>query len=181
MVRGVAGRVNDVEFASSERQRFAAFEDAQIFLRDGQGFTEQKLKFITPEAAGAVQEFCGVDHVVGASAVNVNGQARIFTDESASSSSVVEMDMGEQDGVKVGDGDRAGAKLLAQRRESGFGTRVNDSAMIFGFEQCGGDRFPMADPIGIEWCDFVHSVFVAGGGEIGSGLRPSSLTAMDRH
>src|SRR5882757_713446 len=40
MVRSMAGRIRDFEFARAQRQRLATLEDAQIFLGHRQSFSE---------------------------------------------------------------------------------------------------------------------------------------------
>ncbi len=69
------------------------------------------------------------------------------------------MDVREQDGVEIVDGDTMNEELLAERRERGFRTGIDDGAMIFGLEKRGGDRFRVADPVGVEYCNLVHTVF----------------------
>ena len=159
VVRRVAGRVRDVEFARAERKRFAAFQDAQIFLRHRQRFAEQDCEFVAPEACPRWREVstdrpCDARRWCGRRPVSL----RIFAHERSGGAGVVEMNVREQDGVEIGDRDTPRAELFAKRRKRRFGPGIDDRAMIFGFEQRGCDGFRAADPIHVEYGDFVHGV-----------------------
>jgi hypothetical protein len=103
VMRGVAGRIGDVEFAGAKRECLAAFEDLQIFLRDGKCFAKEDGELVAPEAGCAGDEFGWVGHVTGAVRVDVDFQIWIFADEFAAGAGVIEMDVGEEDGVEIGD------------------------------------------------------------------------------
>ncbi len=93
-------------------------------------------------------------------AVDVDREAGIFAHERAGGASVIEMNVGEKDGVEIGDLDAVSAELFAERGERRFRTGIDDGAMIFGIEKRGGDGSRVADPVGVEYCDFVHCVFL---------------------
>jgi hypothetical protein len=56
VMRGMARRVNDFEFARAERECFAALEDAQVFRRNGKRFAEQALQIVGPKTLRAGQQ-----------------------------------------------------------------------------------------------------------------------------
>jgi len=114
VMRSVAGCVNDGELTFAERDGFATFEDAEIFLRDGKGVAKEAREIVAPKAAGAGEKFGGIDQVWRAEFVHVNGKAGILADERAGGAGMVEVNVGDEDGVEIGDGETVGAELLAQ-------------------------------------------------------------------
>jgi len=114
VVRSVAGGVDDVELAFAEGNGFAAFEDAEIFLRDGERVAEEAREIVSPKAAGAGEKFRGIGQVRRAELVDVNLEAGIFADECAGGAGMVQVNVRDEDGVEIGDGEAVGAKLLAQ-------------------------------------------------------------------
>jgi hypothetical protein len=72
--------------------------------------------------------------VAGAAGVDIDPEIWIFTDEFSRGSGVIEVDVGEKDGIEIGDSDAAQAELFAQSFRRGFRTRVDERAMIVGLE-----------------------------------------------
>jgi hypothetical protein len=63
MMRSVARRVEDFQFAAAERQRFAACQNAQIFLRHGKKLSVETLHRAGVKTQRAIDQLRGIDHV----------------------------------------------------------------------------------------------------------------------
>lgn len=147
---GVAGGVEDIELARPDGEGLASFEDTEIFPRNREEFAVQAAHLVAVEAAGAFEKLHGISHVRRAERMHVHGEARILADERARGSGVVEMDVGEKDGVEVGDGKTARKELLAKRRKRTRGPRVDQRGLAVAFDETGGNRPWMAEPVDVE-------------------------------
>ena len=63
---------------------------------------------------------------------------------------MIEVDVGEEDGFEIGDGESAGAEFGAQSFECGGRAGIDDGVMAPGFEQCCGDGARAAGPVEVE-------------------------------
>ena len=88
--------------------------------------------------------------------VNVNGKARVFADECAGGAGVVQVDVGEEDGVEIADTDAASVEGMAQGLDRGARTGVDDGAMAVRFEKRGGDGVRASHPEIVEGGDRRH-------------------------
>jgi hypothetical protein len=156
VVRGVAGSVDNFEFARAERESFAAFEDAQIFSRDRKCFAKEKLQLIGPEALRAGQQFGRIGHVGRAILVNVDGKPGIFTNERAAGPCVIQVDVRKQDGVEIAHREAVCLKLLAKGFERRAWSWVDDGAVAVGFEKGRGNGARVTHPVVVESGDRVH-------------------------
>jgi len=129
VVRGVPGRVDDLELAQAESEIFSSLEDAQIFRRNGKSFAEQELQIVGPETLGAGEEFGRVDHVRRAILLYIDGKPWIFADEGACSAGVVQVDVRQKNGVEIAHADATGMKPLVQGAERGTWPWVDDGAV----------------------------------------------------
>ena len=156
VMRSMARRVNNFDFARAEFESFASGEDTEILLRDGEHCSEEKFEFFAPEARGAGDEFGRIGHVGRAVLVHVNGEAGLFADERTGSAAVIEMNVREKNGVEIGDIEAVFAKALAKRGERGSGARVDKRVMTVGFEQRGADGVRVIDPVDVKSGDGGH-------------------------
>jgi hypothetical protein len=139
VMRGVAGRVEDFEISRAERKGFAAFEDLDILFGDRESFAEESREFIAPQAACAGEKQGRIGDVESALGVHVNTQIGIFSNHAAGGSGVIEVDVSEEDGFEIGDGESAGAQFGAQCFQSGGWAWIDDGVAAAGFEESGGD------------------------------------------
>ena len=167
VVARVAGSVEDFEISRAERNGFAAIEDVDVLFGDWESFAEETREFIAPQAACAGEKNGRIGHVEGAALVHVNAEAGIFADEGAGGSGVIEVNVGEEDGFEIGDGESAGAEFGAQSFERGGRAGIDDGVMAAGFEESGGDGVRAAGPVEIERGGGGHAIGIireAGGG-----------------
>lgn len=101
VVRCVTGSVRNLKFARTERQRFGAFEDTQIFLRYRQGVAEKFVQRVWPQSRRAREQFARIDHVRRTQLVNINGNARIVAHQRAAGAGMVQMNVREQNGIEL--------------------------------------------------------------------------------
>ena len=94
--------------------------------------------------------------MVCAAHVNVNLQMRIFLDKGAGGAGVIEMNVGEQNGLQVWDGTVANSELLTKILESRSGARIDERSKIPGPQQRGGNGTRPALPIQIQRGDGIH-------------------------
>lgn len=151
VVRSVAGSVKDVEFLLTDGQSFSAVEDTNILRGDGERFTEEARQVIAPEASSAGKELCGIGEMGCAFAVNVNAEPRIFAQQRAGGSGVIEVDVREQDRFEIGKFYAVGKQLRAESFERGGGTGIDDGGVaVVGCEESGGDGARTAIPVDVE-------------------------------
>ncbi len=82
--------------------------------------------------------------------MHVNAKAGIFSDEGAGGSGVIEVDVGEEDGLEIGDGDSSRMQFGAQRFERGGRAGIDDGVAAASFQESGGDRVWAAGPVKIK-------------------------------
>jgi hypothetical protein len=167
VVARVAGGVEDFEMSLAERDGFAAFEDVDVLFGDRERFAEEPREFIGPQAACAGEKNGRIGHVERAALVHVNAEVGIFANEGTGGSGVIEVDVGEEDGFEIGDGESAGAEFGAQSFECGGRAGIDDGVMAAGCEKSGGDGVRAAGPVEIERGGRGHALGIireAGGG-----------------
>ena len=157
MVRSVARCVDDFEFARAKRERFAAFEDAQVFGRNGKSFAEEAPQIVGPEALRAGQQLGGINHVRRAILLDIHGEARIFAHQRAGSSCVVQVNAREKNGIKIAHTNAMGVKILPKSFERGARAGVHDGAVAVRFEKRGSNSVRATGPEVVERGDRVHS------------------------
>jgi hypothetical protein len=81
---------------------------------------------------------------------------RILLDQGASGASVIEMDVGEEDGVEIGHAEAMKSQLFAQDGKRGGRAGVNQGAEAVGKEECCGDGTGVAAPEKVEGQDASH-------------------------
>ena len=82
-----------------------------------------------------------------ASGVDVYGETRIFADQGAGDAGVIQVDVGKEDGVEVGDGQALVLQGLAQSVQCGRWAGVDKGAVAGGLEQSGGYGAEVAAPV----------------------------------
>src|SRR5205807_6004763 len=156
VVRSVARCVDDLDLSRAELEIFTALQDAQILRRNGKCFAEQALQFAGPEALGAGKKLGRVRHVRRAIPVDIHGKAGIFADERAGSAGVIQVDVGEEDGVEVAHADATGLELLVQGLERGARARVDHGAVAVRFQKARGNGTGPPHPEVVERGNRVH-------------------------
>ena len=113
VVGGVAGRVLDPEGALDPR--LPALEDAQVLLRDRDDLAPQPRQAVLAavQARGAGDEPLGVDEVLGPALVDVDRQVGPAAHERARGAGVVEVDVGQEQGLRLLPADGGEQRLLA--------------------------------------------------------------------
>jgi hypothetical protein len=157
MMRRVAGRIVHLQFPGAERKGLASLEHVQIFLGHGQKVAEQTLHVIAIQTQGTGEQIRGVGHMICPARVNINLQTRIFLDQGAGGAGVIEMNVGEQNGLQLWDGTVANRELLTKILESRSGARIDERSKIPGKHQRGGNGTRPALPIQIQRGDGIHS------------------------
>ena len=114
VMAGVPRGVEHVEFFIAERERFAAFEDFEVLFGDGLRFAEKPMEIVGPQAGSAGKKPGRIDEVWGAIGVDINAEAWIFKYERTGGASMVKMNVREQDGVEIGDGEPAGEQVMVE-------------------------------------------------------------------
>ncbi len=148
--------IDDFEFARAERKCFAAFEDAQILLRNGKNFAEQSLQVVGPEALGAGEKFGRVNHVRRAILVDINGEAGIFAHECTGSSGVVQVNVRKQDGVEIAHADAMSMELLVKSFERRARTGIDNRAVAVRLQKGRSNGVRAACPKIVERRDRRH-------------------------
>ena len=162
VMRRVAGSVENLQGTVADGNGFSAAELAQIFTWDGEEISVELLHFVGIEAGGAAEELCGIGHVRRASFVHVNRKAWIFAHERADRTGVIEMDVREENGVEVLDGESVGLEMGTEGGQGGCGAGVDEGADSGGFEQDGTDGTRTAGPLQIEDARRCHWLSVPG-------------------
>ncbi len=80
----------------------------------------------------------------------------VVADQGSGGASVVQVDVGEQDGVQVGDSETLLLQGLTEVIEGRGWTGVDQGAMARGLEQGGGYGVRAAGPEGVQGVDGVH-------------------------
>ena len=78
VMRSMPRRVRHCNFARAERNRFSAFQNAEILRRYRHHFAEQFVQIVRPEPRRACQQFRGIDHVRRTEFVDVHRESGIF-------------------------------------------------------------------------------------------------------
>lgn len=150
VMRGVAGSVGDFDIAACEAELFAAAEDLQILRRNGEEFAKHGLHGVAIEASGAAQELFGIGHVRRADFVDVDFERRIFADEGAGSASVIEVNVGEEDEIKVAHGEAARSEFRFQIGEATRRAAIDEGELAIAVEQNRADGFGYTEVVKIE-------------------------------
>jgi hypothetical protein len=179
VVARVAGSVEHFEFSLGERNGFAAFEDVDILFGDRESFAEEAGEFIAPQAACTGEKQGRIGHVERAALVDVHAQVGIFADEGAGGSGVIEVDVGEEDGFEIGEGESAGKELGAQNFECGGRAGVDDGVVTASFEQGGSDGVRAAGPVEVERGGGGHALGIIRDG--GGGNKWHRVSGRSRH
>ncbi len=128
MVRGVAGCVENAKLARTTRNGFSAMKHMQVFGGYRKKGTEEAIHFLTVQTPGARKELCWVGHVRCAAGMDENPERRIFADEFAGGTRVIQMNVSEKNGVEMRDGETLGRKVFAKSVDCRGRT---------GIDQCG--------------------------------------------
>lgn len=133
-MRSVAGSVGDFDEARTESKSFTATENPQIFRGNRNHFAEEIVELVAPKARGAGHEFCRIRHVRRAFFMHKDGEARIFANHGTGSSGVIEMDVREEQAFEIGNRKAALSESLAERIESGGGSRIDEETVTARFQ-----------------------------------------------
>ena len=82
----------------------------------------------------------------GAARMDENFQLRILSNQGAGCAGVIEMDVGEEDGVEIGDTEAMESQRFAQNGESGGRAGVDDCAEAVGAKERRRDGAGLAAP-----------------------------------
>lgn len=156
MMRRVSRRIEHPQFARAARNSLAAFEHVEIFLGYRQKVAEQTSHVVAIKALGTGEQIRGVGHMICAAGVNIDLQMRIFLDKGTGGASVVEMNVGQKNGLQVTEGAMVNSKLLPKILDGRGGTRIDERTKILGQQQRTGNGTRSALPIQIQRDDGVH-------------------------
>lgn len=94
--------------------------------------------------------------MLGTSAVNEDAEIGIFAKQRPTCAGVVEMNMGEQNGLEIGDGKSARLQQGAQAFQSGCRARIENCMVAAGFKENSGDRVRAPHPVEIKYGCRIH-------------------------
>ena len=90
--------------------------------------------------------------------MHMNANTWIFPDETACCARMIQVNMSEKDGVKVGYFQTVKRKLLFETRQGGGGTRINQRGAIRGTDQCSRDAAGVARPEEVNGVRRMHGI-----------------------
>ena len=128
----------------------------KIGWRNRQKFAEQALHVVPVQARGATKKFGWVNHVGNAARVDVNLKAGILADERPGGTSVIKMDVSQEDSAEIGNIESVSGELLTKSGKSGGGPWVNERHVVFGAQEGGRNRLTMAGPIEVNGNGRIH-------------------------
>jgi hypothetical protein len=82
--------------------------------------------------------------------VHINSQARIFTDEGAGSTGMIQVDVCQKESVKIDDAQTVNGEVLAEMGNRGRWPGINQCHSVAGSKQGRGDGAGMASPVQIQ-------------------------------
>jgi len=80
----------------------------------------------------------------------MNSQSRIFTDEGAGSTGMIQVNVGQKESVKIADAQAVNGQLFAETGNRGRWPGINQCDSVTGTKQGRGDGAGMAGPVQIE-------------------------------
>ena len=188
VVPRVPRRVGHFEIALAHADVFAAIETPEIGGRHGQKLTPQRLQLIPPKLTRAGHEAAGVGQVAHTRGVDEHLDVRVFRHERPGRAGVIEVDVGEQEGAEVFDGDPVTPERGGQRRQrrgrSGVDDRRTEAAVQHGrrnhLRLILESQVDVADvagePMHDVWQSVVHVPLHSSGAASPSGRRSRHLT-----
>ncbi len=126
VVRGMARRVGGLQRVAAGGDRFTARQSPDVGLGDRLECAPQPIHLAAVESSGAGKQLLGVDQVLRAALVDVDGDARMLAEDGAAGARVIEMDVGEEDRLDVAQTQAAEGQLRAQLVEGAGGTGIDE-------------------------------------------------------
>lgn len=94
----------------------------------------------------------------GAFAMNEDPQIAIFAQQSSGCASMIEMNVGEQDGFEIRDGESSSRQLRAQGFQSGCRAGIENRVMPPGFKNNSTNRVRAPHPVKIKYRRGIHDM-----------------------
>ena len=138
MVGGVPGRIEHVERPEAEGHPLAALDDPDPLGGNRQERTPELVHPVTEHLGRTRQEPGRIDEMGSAPLVDVDQQPRMLGDQQPDGAGVIEVNVGEENGVKIGDPEPASIELGPQSGEGRPGPGIEQHGTGRGIEQVRG-------------------------------------------